>query len=216
MARRSQNRLAAALALSAALSIPLSAHRRDEYLQAARVSLRTDAVGIELDLTPGIDVAAAIVGAIDRDGDGTLSDAEQQRYAESVIRTLEVTVDQQPLNLRLASSTFPGPDAMRRGEGTIRLLASATHTALGTGAHRLYLKNAHLPDRSVYLANALVPENAALTVLQQRRDPRQTELTIDYTVRGRVTVANAGWLLAGLPVAALLLRRLKPRYSPRS
>jgi hypothetical protein len=34
-----------------------SAHRRDEYLQAARIAVGPDRVRIELDLTPGMAVA---------------------------------------------------------------------------------------------------------------------------------------------------------------
>ena len=39
----------------------VSAHRRDEYLQAARLALDPGRVQIELDLTPGIAVADAIL-----------------------------------------------------------------------------------------------------------------------------------------------------------
>ena len=63
---------------------------------------------------------------------------------------------------------------MRRGEGTIRLQAAATLPRLSTGAHQLLFRNSHHPDRSVYLANALVPESDDVAVTAQRRDGDQT------------------------------------------
>ncbi|HXI29434.1 MAG TPA: hypothetical protein VNG89_13440, partial [Vicinamibacterales bacterium] len=49
----------------------VSAHRRDEYLQAARLAIDPGRVQIELDLTPGIALAEAILADIDRNRDGS-------------------------------------------------------------------------------------------------------------------------------------------------
>ena len=43
-----------ALALTIAGGAGVSAHRRDEYLQAARLAIDPGRVQLELDLTPGI------------------------------------------------------------------------------------------------------------------------------------------------------------------
>ena len=51
----------------------LSAHRRDELLQAARIGIAADRVELELSLTPGIAVADDVIGTIDRDRDGVFS-----------------------------------------------------------------------------------------------------------------------------------------------
>ena len=51
----------------------VSAHRRDEYLQAARLAIDPGRVQLELDLTPGIALADAIIADIDRNRDGSLS-----------------------------------------------------------------------------------------------------------------------------------------------
>jgi len=188
-----------------------SAHRRDEYLQASRIGLRPDAVSIELDLTPGIEVAASIVALIDRDRDGQLSAEEERMYAADVVRALEIKVDEDPLQVRMVSSAFPDASALRTGEGTIRLRAAATHRSLAAGPHRLFLRNTHHDSQSAYLANALVPDTAQISMIEQRRDPRQTRLTIDYTVRAAPVIAGRAWLLVGLPVAALLMLRLTRR-----
>jgi hypothetical protein len=59
-----------------ALPAESAAHRLDEYLQAARVSLARDRVTLEVDLTPGAAVTPAIVALVDRDGDAVISPAE--------------------------------------------------------------------------------------------------------------------------------------------
>ena len=69
----------AAAAVAAGLALPsrVDAHRLDEYLQAARVDLDSTRVEVRLALTPGVDVADAIVREIDVDRDGVLSQREQ-------------------------------------------------------------------------------------------------------------------------------------------
>jgi hypothetical protein len=201
--------LALAMAIVAAADVSVSAHRRDEYLQAARLGIDPGRVGIELDLTPGIALADAIIAEIDRDRDGTLSSDEQRDYATRVVRELELGVDGRslPLSLDLDAATFPDVDSMRRGEGAIRLEAAATLSDVSTGtdqigAHELMFRNGHHPDRSVYLANALVPASDRVAVTAQRRDVDQRELIIDYVVSPAPATSTAAWLFAGIAAAA--------------
>ena len=76
---------------------------------------------------------------------------------------------------------------------------------MAAGSHRLLFRNAHLAGHSAYLANALVPESARVAVTAQRRDRDQSELTIEYMVRGRGAAATLAWVLRSL-TAALSLR----------
>jgi len=185
----------------------LSAHRRDEYLQAARLSVEPSRVAFELDLTPGIDIADSIIATIDSDGDASLSRDEQRAYAGHVLEALELTLDGAPLEMRLTSCRFPELSAFYQGEGTIRLEIDAAHPGLSPGAHRLWFRNGHRSGQSAYLANALVPESARVSVTGQRRDSLQSELTIDYQTGGTSAGSPAGWLLVGVPFAAVLLLR---------
>jgi len=121
-----------------------------------------------------------------------------------------VTLDGAPLTLGLTSSTFPELPALRRGEGVIRLQVSATHPSLSAGAHQLFFRNRHLAGQSVYLANALAPEEARISVTEQRRDPYQRELTIGYAI-ARGSASLAGWMVISLPVAAFLIVRFTRR-----
>jgi len=182
----------------------VSAHRVDEYLQAARIAIDPDRVQLELDLTPGIALAETILADIDRDRDGALSSEEQRAYGSLVLNALTVDIDGTPVRAELASAGFPGADEIRRGEGTVRLQLTAALPGLSSGVHHLRFRNRHHPDRSVYLANALVPASDRVSVTAQRRDANQTELTIDYTLRAAPARPPAAWLLGGLVAATAL------------
>jgi hypothetical protein len=199
-----------ALMLAVAGVAEVSAHRRDEYLQAARIAIDPGGVQLELDLTPGIALAEAIIGDIDRNRDGVLSPDEQRAYGSVVLGALALEVDGTPLQAQLAAINFPDEEAMRRGEGTIRLQSTATFSRLSTGRHQLLFRNRHDPDRSVYLANALVPGSEHVAVTAQRRDSDQTELTIDYVVRAAPAATTAAWLgslVAAMGLSMFLIRR---------
>ena len=111
------------------------------------------------------------------------------------------------------NSTFPGLDAVRRGEGTIRLQAAVLLPHQVDGEHQLAFRNMDRRDVSVYLANALVPRSDRVVITAQRRDPAQRDLTIDYVLRPGPDTSALTWLLGGLTgavvVAALLMRPSK-------
>ena len=199
-------RAAWALAVTAAIAgaTELSAHRRDEYLQAARLGIDPGIVELELDLTPGIALAEAIIAEIDRNRDGALSPDEQRAYGDAVVKALTLQIDGTPLRAELAAASFPDLEAVRRGEGTIQLQSTAALPRLATGPHQLLYRNGHHPDGSVYLANALVPASKEVAVTGQRRDGDQTQLTIDYMLRDAPASPRAAWLLACLTAAAML------------
>jgi hypothetical protein len=173
---------AIAVAIGAAASV--SAHRLDEYLQAARIGIEPDRVDVELDLTPGADVARRLISEIDRNRDGILGRDEARAYAAIVLRDVGLQVDDRARPLGVIDSRFPGIDAMLKGEGTIQLRLRAPVSGLVAGDHRLRFLNAHRADISVYLANALAPEGAHVEVIAQRRDVAQRQLEIDYALRG--------------------------------
>jgi len=201
-----------ALTVTIVVSTGVSAHRREDYLQAARIDVEPDSVLITLDLMPGIAVAESFIAALDRDHDGSLSPDEQRGYAGRVVSALEMEIDERPLHLHVVSWRFPEPSTFRRGEGTIRLKIEATLPGVSAGSHRLLFRNAHMAGHSAYLANALVPENARVAVTAQRRDSDQSELTIEYTVRADSTAALA-WVLGSL-AAGLLMVRLRSFSRP--
>src|SRR3954453_19865331 len=175
--------LALALLLIVSAGADLRADRKDEYFQAARLALDPGRVEIQLDLTPGVAVAAATLKDIDGNRDGALSQPEQQAYANMVLTAVQVEVDRALVRLQLTGADFPQPAAIRRGKGTIRVRAEAALPRLSAGRHQLFFRNLHHPNRSAYLAHALAPGGKTVSIVSQRRDARQRELTVDFIVR---------------------------------
>jgi hypothetical protein len=201
-----------ALALTVATQAPTSAHRLDEYLQAARIAIDPDRVELVLDLTPGTAVAGRVLAEIDRDGDRSVTAAEGHAYARQVLTAITLDVDRHPLRLELIDSDVPAMDAMLTGVGTLRLRAHAAMPALGAGDHELRYRNGHRPEVSVYLANALVPASDRVAVIAQHRDVDQRELTIDYTLRGdrSTRLGEGAFVVIGAAFVWLLVRRGRP------
>jgi hypothetical protein len=205
--------LTLALATAVTLGTTASAHRRDEYLQAARLGVEPGRVELELDLTPGIAVADAAIADIDRDQDGALSAVEERAYLERVLARVALELDGRPLQMEAFSSTFPVLDAFRRGEGTIRFQSAVVLPHQADGDHQLSFRNMDQRDGTVFLANALIPRSDRIVIATQRRDPAQRNLTIDYVLRPEPATSAPTWLLAGLTgaaaLAALLMRPSK-------
>lgn len=196
--------LALPLVLFVALAVrpvPAAAHRLDEYLQATRLAVGVDRVGVEIDLTAGISVAPQIVQAIDTNGDGRISAAEGETYARRVLRDVVLTVDGRRTRVSLLDCQFPDASDMMLGVGLIRLRGSADLPAAGAGSHRASFLNAHWPDTSVYLANALVPSDRRLRIDGQRRDVAQRGLTIDYSFTPDTRADRTWWLAAAFTMA---------------
>ncbi len=180
--RNSARSALAALAIALAGSARVSAHRLDEYLQAARVAIDPARVEVELDLTAGVSVAERVLAEIDRDRDGRISREEAQTYAAQVLRSLALDLDGVPLAARVAETSFPAVSAIRTGEGTIRIEIVAVMSQTATGTHHLHFRNAHQGDISVYLANALVPADDRVRIGDQQRDADQRTLDVSYAL----------------------------------
>jgi len=203
---RASSRLLVALSLTLIAGAGLSAHRLDEYLQAARIDLRQDGVSIELDLTPGAALAESVIEAIDRDRDRVMSIVERQHFVTDVVGQVQARLDGTMLALLVTSSSFPTLDALRAGEGTIRVQLHGRHPTLSSGRHQLSFDNGYLPGRSVYLANALVPATTRVSVTAQRRSVDQRAMTIDYVVGPTLAGVGSNGLLVGLMVSLLIVR----------
>ena len=174
-----------------------TAHRLDEYLQAARVSLARDRIAMELDLTPGASIAGEVVARLDRDGDNAISPAEAAAYGQAVLTDLVLELDDRPVAMTLARVEIASIDEMREGVGVIQLRAFGDVAADVVGRRRLYFRNNHQPGTSVYMVNALVPEDQDVGVIGQIRDALQREVRIEYRVGPRWR-AQLQWVLVGV------------------
>ena len=173
--------LAAALGVLLVTGGDALAHRLDEYLQATRVSFARDRLAIDVDLTPGISIASSVIAMLDTNADGAVAPAEADGYGRSVLSDVRVSLDGNRVDMTLDGVDIPPLDEMRNGTGTIRLHAAGS-VEIGAGRHRVELINNHRPETSVYMVNALVPEDSGIDIVSQSRDPRQREFRAEYDV----------------------------------
>jgi hydrogenase/urease accessory protein HupE len=140
-----------------------------------------DHVSLNLRLAPGVEVFGQVLAKIDADGDGAISSAEEQAYAESVGKNLLLSIDGQRIPLRLRAFTFSEMREMKQGLGEIVLNFEA-QAPLGGQNRTLVFENHHLPTISVYLANCLVPSDPDIRVVAQNRNVTQSFYQLDYTL----------------------------------
>ena len=170
------------LFLWAALPPSLFGHRLDEYLQATLVTIEPGKIRLQINLTPGVAVADAVLPFVDRNRDGIISTNEAAAYCELLKRDLVLVLDQHKLNLNITASNFPAPADLRTGWAIIQVEFSATLDPLTAGAHKLVIQNRHLPKVSVYLCNAAQPKSKAVQITQQKRNDNQSECEMGFTV----------------------------------
>ena len=156
-----------------------AAHQLEGYLQAARLSLALDRVGLKIDLTPGMDVAPAIFALITAKHDGRISEADGRAYANHVLNEIVMEIDGRKQHLELVRSDFPTFQEMIAGVGTIRIEARTTWTG-APGSHSLFFRNDHRRDCGIYLVNALVPASPEVVITAQRRDALQREIRVAF------------------------------------
>ncbi len=181
------------------MPVRTAAHQLDEYLQAARIAFARDRIVLEIDLTPGANIAGEIVGALDRDGDGVVQPLEARAYGQAVVGDFALSFDGQPVDLALEAIEVPTVAEMRGGVGTMQLTVSGAIGAARAGTRHVRFTNRHHPATSVYLANALVPSNRDVQVVAQRRDHRQQEIDVEYKIGSRWPLQLI-WVLAGVTV----------------
>ncbi|WP_424952005.1 hypothetical protein [Deinococcus sp.] len=159
------------------------AHPVDEVVQGAYLTLTPGKVLLELDLTPGSQVAGTLLGALDANGDGKASDAEGRAYAAKVLARSTLTVGGAAVPWTLDTVTVPPLNILRIGGDTLKIYASAKRPD-AVGAQTLSYHNRYQPARSQWIANVfLQPAGGwqyAVTGQQHSADGQQ--LTVKYTV----------------------------------
>ena len=199
--------LGTAMVMIAVGASDLSAHRRDELLQAARIGVAADRIELEMSLTPGIAVADEVIGAIDRDRDGVLSAGEQRDHAALVMAATELRIDGDVIDMGVGTATYPLLNELREGDRSIELRSTVTIPHLSSGRHEIAFTNSYRSDISAYMANALKPDSERIVIAAQRRAREQRALAIDFTIDGNRFAALPAWLFGSGVAAWLMLRR---------
>jgi HupE / UreJ protein len=175
--------LSAVLALLVLLGRPAFAHRLDEYLQAAIISVEEQQVQLSMRLIPGVAVSSAVLAEIDVNRDGVISEVEGRAYAARVLRELSLSLDGQRLTPRLVSAAFPRIEDVKEGTGEIRIELAAV-LPRGDGNRKLAFENHYDAAISVYLVNCLAPRDARIRVVAQNRNRNQSLYELEYVQSG--------------------------------
>jgi hypothetical protein len=190
--------------LGLAMPAWIEAHQLDEYLQAARVGFARDRVVLEIDLTPGANIASEIVRSLDRDGDGVVVPLEARAYGETVVGDLALALDDRPVRLTLSTIEVPSVPEMHQGVGTMHVTVTGELDRVRSGTRHVRFSNHHHPASSVYVANALLSTDPGVRVVAQRRDRQQRQIDVEYVVASGWPLQLI-WLLFG---ATLIVSRL--------
>jgi hypothetical protein len=187
-------------------AIPADAHRLDETLEATRISIDRERVGLELDVTPGISAAPQLLASIDTDADGHLSLAERDEYVREFVHGLALTIDGTPVAVVLRESEFPELVNMSLGVGAIRVRAIGVMPAeaRAIGRHIVSYAGRRGSGQSAYLVNALVPADPRIEIVQQGRDQIQRVLTLEYRVLPDAQWTRLSWSAMALAMIGLL------------
>lgn len=174
-----KTRWIAAIAVFLSFEASGLAHRLDEYLQAALISVNKDDVQVAMRLVPGVAVAEAVLAEIDTNRDGILSDAERRAYSERVLQELSLSVDGNRLSLRLVSVEFPKPAEIREGLGEIQIEFTAS-LPRGGADRKITFENHHQSRVAAYLVNCLVPRDRDIHIKAQHRNEQQSFYQLEY------------------------------------
>jgi hypothetical protein len=184
----------AAAAILLLSGTPALAHRLDEYLQGALLSIESSRVQGQITLTPGVAVLPAVLAEIDTDADGVLSETERRAYTGHVLRDLSVTIDGRRLTLRLLSMQFPTIGEMKDGRGGIQIEFGAD-LPRGGPHRRLVFRNDHQGRIAAYQVNCLVPRDPNIRIVGQKRNYSQSLYQVEYVQAGTPAnqVSSAWW-----------------------
>ena len=157
------------------------AHPVDEVIQGAYLTIAPGEVRLELDLTPGAEVAPIVLPLLDPNGDGAVSEAEAQAYAEGVLADSTLLLDGEPTTLALVAVEVPEASLMMEGAGVIRIEATAARLDR-EGARVLAYETHHEPAKSLWMANVFLRPGDGWTyaVTGQERGARGQALTVVY------------------------------------
>jgi hypothetical protein len=179
--------------MTVATAVTVRAHRLDEFLEAARVSLEPSQVDVEMNLTPGVSMADTFIHAVDGNTDGVFSPIEQWNYATGLVRSLDVRLDDVPVQpLRVTAVDVPDAAAVRSGDAAATVRATVPIRALAPGVHRLVFRNDDGGSDSVFMANTVLPDSRVIAVTAQEHSVDQRELTIEFAVSGE-TQTKVKW-----------------------
>jgi hypothetical protein len=158
------------------------AHPVDEVVQGAYLTLVPGEVRLELDLTPGSQVAAAVLKSLDANADGRVTEAEAQSYGVRVLAQSRLTLDGLAVLWRLDRVSLPPYQNLQTGNGILKIYGVAIRSDQ-SGPRTLNYQNRYQPAKSQWTANIFLQPASGwqYRVTGQRRSDDGKQLVVNYT-----------------------------------
>jgi hypothetical protein len=162
-----------------------AAHPIDLIVQTAYVTLTPTDVHLRLEITPGVDVVALLLGPMDANGDGAMTDAESRLFAKIAVDQSVLLIDGVAADWTVTSVDLSSYDLLATGNGVISILASAPRPET-PGNGLLIYQNLLLPAFSQTTANIFLAttDQVAFQVTAQARSDDGSLLIVAYAVSG--------------------------------
>ena len=158
-----------------------SAHPVDEVVQGAYLTVAPGQLRLELDLTPGTEVAGAVLKRLDANGDRRISDAEARAFGERVLRQSTLTVDGKAAAWRLERVDTPSYADLEQSTPTLKIYATATRPDRAAPQAFSY-ENRYQPAKSQWIANVFLQPGGGgrYRVIGQQHTGDGRGLTVNY------------------------------------
>jgi hypothetical protein len=166
------------------------AHPLDEVVQGAYLTLLPGELRLELDITPGTQVADAVLTVLnpktnkeaDQEADHIITDAQARAYAQSVLQQSTLVLDGVAAPWSLERVSVPPYQNLKLATDTIKIYAVAKRPDRA-GALTLRYENRYQPAKSQWIANVFLqpgPDWRYEITGQQHSDDGRL-LTVTYT-----------------------------------
>lgn len=185
--------LVAFVVIGLAQPVITSAHPLDEFPELTYLTISPTNITIELDVTPGVLLAAETLAQIDTNGDNTISDTEARTYVEMIVGKLSLSVDGTAIPVTLTSYTMPAVLNIQAGYGEIEIVATAdlpTAVEDSTTTHEIAYTNGFTPAKAKYQVNTFIEQGATISLGAQNRSDDQQSINVAFAIGGTIATAD--------------------------
>lgn len=164
------------------LPFAAEAHPVDSVAQVAYLTLGPGVIQIELDVTPGREVAKAVLAGLDANGDGIIAKDEARAFGQMVLDQTQLRVDGTAVRWSRFDVGVPDDALLASGNATISIVGMVA-TQDSAAAHSLTFRNDYAPAKSLWTANVFLQDDDLwrYEITAQKHDNDGRTLSVQYT-----------------------------------
>ena len=155
--------------LAVAMAQAAAAHPVDEVVQSAYLMITPERLRLQLEITPGPEVAATVLRSLDANHDHLLTRAETRAFGERVLRQTVLAIDRKVVAWRFDQIGVPSYAMLEQQAGTIQLFADAP-LVQNRKRRNLSFRNGYRPARGPTTTNIFALPGTYTFTGQRRSD----------------------------------------------